>query len=103
IFSDASLTGWGASCADQRIHGWWTKEDQSLHINALELKAAFYALKCFAAHLHNCNILLRIDNTTALSYINKFGSVQHPVLSDITRQIWQWCEERHIYLFASYI
>lgn len=88
IFSDASLTGWGASCNNQRTHGWWSPEEKSLHINALELKAAFYALKCFASNLDNCNILLRIDNTTAISYINKFGSVQYPLLSDIARDIW---------------
>lgn len=89
IFSDASLTGWGASCDNQRTHGWWAPADTSLHINALELKAAFYALKCFAADLVGSNILLRIDNTTAISYINKFGSVQHPHLSDIARDIWK--------------
>ncbi|XP_070530006.1 uncharacterized protein [Cardiocondyla obscurior] len=54
-------------------------------------------------NLRDCNILLRIDNITALAYINKFGSVQYPYLSDISRQIWQWCEERNIFIFASYI
>jgi len=103
IFSDASLTGWGASCGSQSTHGWWTPEDKSLHINTLELKAAFYALKCFAPELQDCNILLRIDNTTAIAYINKFGSIKYPILSDIARDIWKWCEERNIYLFASYI
>ncbi|EFN76336.1 hypothetical protein EAI_10577, partial [Harpegnathos saltator] len=43
------------------------------------------------------------DNTTALSYINRFGSVQYPVLLAIARDIWQWCEERDIFLYASYI
>jgi len=103
IFSDASLTGWGASCGSFRLHGWWSDVDRSLHINALELKAAFFALKCFAANFQNREILLRIDNTTALSYINRFGSIQHPLLSSIARDIWQWCEERDIFLFASYI
>ncbi|EFN81403.1 hypothetical protein EAI_09447, partial [Harpegnathos saltator] len=103
IFSDVSLTGWGASCGMQRTHGWWSIEDRALHINALELKAAFHALKCFALHLHDCRILLRIDNTTAISYINRFGSVQYPLLSDLARDMWKWCEKRHILLFASYI
>lgn len=89
IFSDASLTGWGASCDDQRTHGWWGPEELSLHINTLELKAIFYALKCFASNLKNCNILLRIDNTTAVAYVNKFGSIQHPLLAEIVRNIWQ--------------
>lgn len=103
IFSDASLTGWGASCGNQQSHGWWTENDRVLHINALELKAAFLALKCFATNHQNCEILLRLDNTTAISYVNRFGSVQYPLLSAIARDIWQWCEKRNIFLFASYI
>lgn len=103
IFSDASLNGWGAAWGESRTHGWWSENDKTLHINALELRAAFNALRCFASDLHNCNILLRIDNTTALAYINKFGSIQFPHLSAISKQIWRWCEERNIFLFASYI
>lgn len=103
IFTDASLNGWGAACGEARTHGWWSRNEKILHINSLELKAAFNGLRCFAADLHDCNVFLRIDNTTALAYINKFGSVQFPHLSDLSRQIWRWCEDRNIYLFASYI
>lgn len=31
------------------------------------------------------------------------GGIQFPHLSDLSRQIWQWCEKRNIWLFASYI
>ncbi|XP_018360234.1 PREDICTED: uncharacterized protein LOC108759349, partial [Trachymyrmex cornetzi] len=103
IYSDASITGWGASCGELHTHGWWSTVDASLHINALELKAAYYALRSIAVNLKDCNILLRVDNTTAIAYINNFGSVQYPVLSDLARDIWKWCEDRNIYLFASYI
>jgi len=103
IFTDASLTGWGASCDNHCTHGWWSEKERSNHINYLELKAVFYALKCFAADLSDGNILLRVDNTTAISYINRFGSIQHPHLMSLARQIWSWCEERNILLFASYI
>ncbi|KYN15933.1 hypothetical protein ALC57_11826, partial [Trachymyrmex cornetzi] len=99
IFSDASLTGWGASCASERTHGWWSKADKT----SLELKAAFYGLRCFASDLTNCEILLRIDNTTAISYINRFGSVKYPHLSSLAKAIWQWCEARNIWFVASYI
>lgn len=103
IFSDASRTGWGASCSSRHTHGWWSQDEKSLHINALELKAAFYALKCFATDLHDCEVLLRVDNTTALSYLNRYGSVKYPHLSSIARDIWQWCETKNIVLFSSYI
>jgi len=61
--------------------------DKSFHINALELKAVLNIFKSFAAHLQDCDILFRTDNTTTFAYINKFGSIQFLQLSDISRQI----------------
>ena len=103
IFSDASLSGWGVHCKYGKSHGYWNVNERKLHINVLELKAALFGLHCFAKELHNCDILLRIDNTTAISYINKMGGIQFPVLNDIAREIWEWCEERGIWIYASYI
>lgn len=103
IFLDASLTGWGISCNDNRTHGYWSESEKIHHINYLELLAAFFGLKCFAKDLKECNILLRIDNTTAISYINRMGGVRFKKLSDLVRKIWEWCEERELFIFASYI
>lgn len=103
IFSDASNTGWGAACKEERASGLWNAHEKVQHINYLELKAAFFGLKVFAKDLRNCQILLRIDNTTAISYINRMGGIQFPHLTDITRQIWQWCECRGLYIMACYI
>ena len=103
IFSDASLTGWGVYCKGKKSHGWWSDNEKMYHINVLELKAVFYGLKCFANNLNSCEILLRIDNTTALSYINKMGGVRFPVLSNLSREIWEWCEKRNLWLYASYV
>lgn len=103
IFSDASKTGWGAVCGNKRTHGFWNSKEQQFHINQLELLAAFFGIKCFANKLTNCNILLRIDNTTAISYINRMGGVQFANLSSLARQIWRYCESRKIWIFASYI
>lgn len=103
IFSDSSLTGWGAAYRNETARGSWNAEERACHINFLELKAAFFGLKCFAKHARGIDILLRIDNTTAISYINRMGGVQYPRLNQITQEIWRWCEERNIILFASYI
>lgn len=103
IFTDASSTGWGATSNDETAHGHWNHSQLLLHINTLELLAAFYGLKIFASRLSNCNILLRIDNTTAIAYINKMGGIQFTHLNKIARDIWQWCEKRNLHIFASYI
>lgn len=103
IFTDASLTGWGAVCGQERTHGFWSPEDKRFHINYLELLAVFHGLRCFASHLSNCEILLRVDNSTALSYINRMGSVKFPHLSKLARRIWDWCADRNLFIYASYI
>ena len=46
---------------------------------------------------------MRIDNTTAISYINRMGGIQYPKLNQIARLIWEWCAKRDIWVFASYI
>lgn len=103
IFSDASTTGWGAACLDNTASGSWSNEERKKHINYLELLAAFIALKIFAKDLSNCQILLRVDNSTAVAYINRMGGVQYPHLTQITRDIWDWCEVRKLFIYASYI
>ena len=103
IFSDASSTGWGASCSGQSTGGLWTPDERLLHINVLELIAARFALACFATERQDCDILLRIDNTSALAYINKMGGLQSSSLHQESRLFWQWCEQRRIFVVASYI
>lgn len=103
IFSDASLSGWGISCGGNYSHGWWSVEEKQDHINLLELKAAFYGLKCFAFALKSAEILLRIDNSTAISYINKMGSIRYQKLTKLSREIWQWCQDRNLWIRATYI
>lgn len=103
IYSDASTTGWGAACGSEKASGQWSNNERDKHINYLELLAAFIALKLFAKDLYDCQVLLRIDNSTAIAYINRMGGVQFPHLTSMSREIWKWCEERKLYIFASYI
>lgn len=103
IYTDASRTGWGAFCNEKRVNGGWKDDELSFHINHLELLAVFLSLKCFASEHYNCSILLRVDNTTALCYINRMGGIRFPHLHQLAKDIWRWCENRNIYLFASYI
>lgn len=63
----------------------------------------FFGLKCFAAECRNCEILLRIDNSTAVSYINRMGGIQLKQFNKLTSEIWKWSENRKLWLFASYI
>lgn len=89
-------------CRGIRPHGFfWSGRERKPHINYLELLAAFFALKCFPKGLTNCNILYRIDYNIAIACINRMGSVQFPILNGLPREIWQWCEEENLFIFAS--
>ncbi|XP_051165692.1 uncharacterized protein LOC127284339 [Leptopilina boulardi] len=103
IFSDASTTGWGATCGNRNAKGFWSQEDKKRHINYLEIKAAFLGLKSFASSICHKQLLLRIDNITALAYLNKMGGIKHKDLNSLTREIWEWCKARDIWMFAEYV
>ena len=74
IETDASTIGWGAAHQGTRTGGPWSNREKRMHINCLELLAATLAIKCFARDKTNIAILLKVDNTTAISYINKLGA-----------------------------
>nr|CAH7719004.1 unnamed protein product [Callosobruchus chinensis] len=103
IFSDASPSGWGAFCTGRNFHGFWDEKECEMHINFLEIKAAYYALKSLTKNKTNIRILLRIDNQTAISCINRGGSVKFQHLNKATKLIWEWCENKNISVFASYV
>ena len=67
------MSGWRATCQGKKIGGRWIEGENLLHINQLELKAAFLALQAFSKNLSNKHILIQLDNKTATTYINKMG------------------------------
>ena len=101
--TDASNTGWGASLGDQRIHGHWPREIQSMQINVLELTAVLLALKQLQVHIRCKCLLIRADNTTALACIRKKGSTANPELTRISGKIWEWAVHNNIQLVVQHI
>jgi hypothetical protein len=67
------------------------------------VKAIYLALQCFTKNLTNQYILIRSDNTTAVSYINRMGSVRFPKLANLARKIWRFCEVKNNFLTSAYI
>ena len=73
MFTDASKEGWGAHLDKHTARGSWSLPESKLHINHLELKAVFLALKEFRTLCYNKTVLIATDNTTVVAYINKEG------------------------------
>jgi len=59
-------------------------EEQTLHINCLEILAA---VQTFAKGKLSISIFLRIDNTTAMAYINRKGGKMSLTLSHLARTL----------------
>ncbi len=75
VTTDASSTGWGATCNGQAASGLWTGPRLLWHINCLELWAVHLALRQFRPLLLGKHVLVRTDNTAAVSYINRLGGI----------------------------
>ena len=103
IQSDASTLGWGAIYGGKKAGGRWMPREAVLHINILELKAAFFALKCYCSDLRNQHVRIFIDNTTAISYINNMGGSKSTMLNTLAKEIWDWCIARNLWISAVHI
>ena len=64
----------GAMCNGVSTGGLWFPQDQLLHTNCLELLAADLALKSFLKDQHEVAVLLQLDNSTAVAYVNNLPS-----------------------------
>ena len=103
IETDASLTGWGAYCQGNLTGGRWSEEEQSLHINELELLAAQFALRAVLKNVRDVSVLLKSDNVTTVAYINHLGGTRSRVLVNISKELWLWCLQRGIALKAQHL
>lgn len=105
ISSDACLTGWGAVCEAVTTGGEWSADElrKYRHINELELLAAFNGLQAFAAHRRGMTIRLEMDNTTAVSYVNRQGGSRSGLLSALAVAIIRWGEDRELAIESVYL
>ena len=95
IFTDASKEGWGAHLNEFTARGSWSVPESKLHINYLELKAVFLALKEFQSICTNNIVLVATDNTTVVAYINL--DLLFPATSDPKSPTYSWptkCDSR---------
>ena len=103
ITSDASKMGWGATFGNLSTNGRWSKQESDLHINVLELKATFLAIQAFLKNQSNLAVKLRLDNTTAVTYVNNQGGTRSPSLTLLTLELWNWCLQRNILITAEHL
>ena len=103
IFTDASKEGWGAHLNEFTARGTWSVPESKLHINYLELKEVFLALKEFQNLCVDKMVLVATDNTTVVAYINKEGGMRSGPLCALLWRILTWCSQRQVTLKARHI
>ena len=104
IHSDSSMSGWGGvnNTNGCKIEGVWNDNERNEHINYLELKAAFLTIKSLAKNSHKIHLRIYMDNTVAVSYINKLGG-KIKTLHTLAKEIWCWCISKDIWLSAAHV
>ena len=105
VYVDASTRGWGAHVETQGFlcHGVWSPDQSLLHINILEMKAVFLALKHFQNVLVNSTFMIASDNSSVVAYIQKEGGTHSPSLC---MEVWEtllWCHSHRITLRVRHI
>ena len=87
VSTDASHMGWGALYEGRPICGPWSGPERNLHINCLEMLAVEKALKHFLPYLRGHHVLVRSDNMSVVSYVNRQGGLRSRALRALTERL----------------
>ncbi|CAC5382111.1 unnamed protein product [Mytilus coruscus] len=103
LVTDASQSGWGAHINNYQIAGVWPPQYKVKHINWLELKAVQLALHTFLIKVQFKSVLVRTDNATVVSYLNKQGGTRSPDLCYLAWDLLKWCINHNVKIQAVHI
>ena len=103
LTTDASLTGWGAVMEGRYTRGTWKDHHLTLYINRLEMLAVFFALRHFLVDLRGHHVLVRTDNMSVVSYINRQGGLRSRPLCRLAHQILLWSQDKFLSVRSIYI
>ena len=81
----------------------WSKKEQDLHTNQLELLAIKFAILTFAKMWKMSAIHIQVNNMTALSYLLKMGGTKNPVLMQVSKEIWKFLFGQGIAITAEHL
>ena len=76
LMTDAAQSGWAGVILPDKIKGLWNLEEKKLSINWKELKAIELSLRHFLNIVKGKSVLVRTDNTTAVSCILNQGTLR---------------------------
>jgi len=89
-FTDAAKHGWGIADSQLETQGNWTTEEKRESSNYKETKTILFAFKINKELWQHNSVLIRSDNTTAISYMRKMGGPNYK-LNQLAQQTWEIC------------
>ena len=98
LFTDASSHGWGAQLGSRTLQGTWSPQQESQHINLLEMEAVFLSVTRFLPQLKSRVVRLMCDNAVVVTYINKEGGTKSFRLTRLTIRLLKFCDRKGIRL-----
>lgn len=91
LFTDASLSGWGAYLEGRSVSGLWSPLELEDHINVLEMRAVLLALRHFIEVVQGQPLLIATDNSTVVAYLQNQGGTHSYPLFLLCREILLFC------------
>ena len=94
------IFAWLGWCIEWCLHwGLFSEEEQTNHINYLEILACFLALQTFCASLRDCHIKAMNDNTTTISFIK--GPMKRKIICAYLKGLSKY--RRMVFFFLKYL
>ena len=87
----------------KRLWELWSKKEQGLHINQLELLAIKSAILTFAKMWKMSTIPVQVDNMAVLSYLLKMGGAKNPDLVQISKETCDFLLGQGITIIAEHL
>lgn len=104
IETDASLFGWGAVSGQVSTGGALVGGGKGASHQCPGIAwGGALAVKTFLKDKGNMHVHLKMDNRTAISYINHMGGTRSHTLSQSACDLWHWCLQKGITLSAEHL
>ncbi|XP_069114520.1 uncharacterized protein [Argopecten irradians] len=103
LFTDASMTGWGAYLDGHCRSGEWSGDQLSEHINVLEMRAVLLALQAFRKILHSKVVCVATDNSTVVAYLERQGGTRSHVLCALAIRVLLLCQEMQLTILVKHL
>ena len=107
LFCDSSGYAWGAvlthSSGNITTQGFFSAEEKQHIIAVKELFAIYYGFKSFLHMFTGSHVLIRTDNTVALSYVQKMGGINSSIMDIYAKKLWSLAADNNIWISASFI